>query len=193
MKRCKKNVQLFTILIIVTISTTLLISCNQKDPCKDCPSTKTIPLSGDLYQLILTKPQYEAIATPGVAKIDFQFYFRNDSANYPTLAAYGTKNKHYERVGDSIILKTNGVVGKALPAINWLGTQEVTTSAIEGQLRTIFGGNPANWKYDHFLFIPDIDARGQIFYTIKIICLPSPCPDPHGSLTTQPSPPANAN
>jgi len=190
MKRSKK-VALLLSLISLFMVVALFNSC-VNDGKKTEPTPAAAPLSGDLYYLTLTKAQYEYLTTdPQVRKLMFHFYFRNDSTNYPTLVGYGTKKKEYERVTDSVVLKTNGDVGLTLPAVKFLSSQEILRSRIDDKLTAIFGSpRPENWLYDHLLFKPEITAEGHIFYSIKVICSPA-CPNPAADLYTNPSPPKN--
>jgi hypothetical protein len=190
MKRSKK-VALLLSLISFFMLVALFNSC-VNDSKKSEPTPAAAQLSGDLYYLRLTKAQYEYLTTDAqVKKFMFHFYFRNDSTNYPTLVGYGTKKKEYERVTDSVVLTTNGVVGLTLPPVKFLSTQEILRSKIDDKLAAIFGSpNPATWNYDHLVFKPEINAQGHIFYSIKVICSPA-CPNPAADLFTNPSPPKN--
>ena len=82
-----------------------------KKPGADTKATLASPLTGSLHRLILKQTQYEKIRGNGAdkaKKLIFVFYLDDAFTDYPTLAAFASKNNHFTWYKDSVMLSPEG-------------------------------------------------------------------------------------
>lgn len=195
---------LFTILACFTI---LIISCNEnKEKEKSEADEKTsdnkvssdtqsqkavVALSGDLYTLKLTKVQYDSLKNYKGKKLVLQFLFKTTDPKSPTLLLYPSKsgNKFFPNNTSSkfnpVELEPQSAFRPVDPYMIF-GDQQINTDDIDKFLSDN-GINPAN-PYT-LIFSPDLDASKHVFYRISAFGIEAMV----GALSTNPSPPKDAN
>ena len=155
-------------------------------------SQAAAPLVGKLYKLKLFDSLYRELRGSGSdksKKLVFVFYFDDDQPTYPTLVAYGTKQSHYERRKDSVVL-TPDVQHLTLPKQKFLGNQEVLIKEIDAIIDS--AKVPSGQRFDHLLFTPNIDTKKHIYYVIEVVCPVCPTQLFTATTSTNPSPPKGA-
>src|SRR6187401_905705 len=127
MKRSQFLILVALLLIIIIIS---LYCCWWRKSGEDksgdkkpgAVTTLTSPLTGTLHRLVLKKSQYETIKGAGAdkaKKLVFVFYFDDAFSNYPTLAAFASKNNHFTWYKDSVMLAPTGNGYLPLPDVKF--------------------------------------------------------------------------
>ncbi|MEO6220556.1 MAG: hypothetical protein ABIO81_09020 [Ginsengibacter sp.] len=134
-------------------------------------------------KLKLTKAQYNTLTNDGEVfrkrnVLVFQFTYKTNADDYPTLRAYAMEFKHQEIPGSTPVI---------LDYFNTTGSADLSTpyEQVTGDLQILYGelerlkrdSNPGNKEqYDYFLFTPKFDATNlHVYFEVSVV--PSTNPD----------------